>query len=376
VSITVTGVNDAPVANAQSVATAEDVQLPVTLTGTDPEGSALTWAIVTQPTHGTLTGAGASWTYTPAANYSGPDNFTFTVSDGTATSAPATVSITVTAANDAPVANAQSVSTPEDAPRVVTLTGTDLDGDALTFAIVTQPAYGTLTGSGASWTYTPAANYSGADAFTFTASDGTATSSPATVSISVTAVNDAPVADAQSVTTAQDVPLAVTLTGTDVEGSALTYTIVASPAHGTLAGSGATRTYTPAAGYSGADSFTFTVSDGTLASGVATVSITVTAATPPPATGVTLSVSAPSPHPQGTEVVFTATGQGSTGYQYRFRYSLNGGAFVVAQDWSSDNTWALAGTAALGSYYVLAEVRTSSAVTRDAYTSMTYQVVP
>ena len=125
-------------------------------------------------------------------------------------------------------------------------------------------------------TYTPAANYNGSDSFTFKANDGIVDSSPATVSITVTAVNDTPVATAQSVSTAQNTAKAITLAGTDIENSALTYTIVTQPAHGTLSGTAPNVTYTPTTGYSGADSFTFRVNDGTVNSANATVSITVT----------------------------------------------------------------------------------------------------
>ncbi len=90
-------VNHPPTADAQSVSTAEDTGLGITLTGSDPDGDPITFAIGTAPTHGVLTGTPPSVTYTPGPNYFGPDSFTFTASDATLTSLPATVSITVTA---------------------------------------------------------------------------------------------------------------------------------------------------------------------------------------------------------------------------------------------------------------------------------------
>jgi ELWxxDGT repeat protein len=96
--------------------------------------------------------------------------------------------------NRAPVANAQSVTTPEDTPAPITLTGSDPDGDALTFAVVGLPAHGTLSGTAPALTYTPAANYNGPDSFTFKTNDGIVDSGLATVTINVTAVNDPPVA--------------------------------------------------------------------------------------------------------------------------------------------------------------------------------------
>src|SRR5207253_3766017 len=116
---------------------------------------------------------------------------------GTADSAAATVSITVTAVNDAPVAYAQSVITAEDTAKAITLTASDVDGDALTYSIVSGPSHGSLSGAAPNVTYTPAANYNGSDSFTFKANDATADSAAATVSITVTAVNEDAGANAQ-----------------------------------------------------------------------------------------------------------------------------------------------------------------------------------
>ena len=140
ISITVNPGNDAPTATAQSVSTAEDTALPITLTGTDPESDPLTFTVVTQPANGTLSGVAPNLTYTPDPNFNGADSFTFTASDASLTSAAATISITVNPGNDAPTATAQSVSTAEDTALPITLTGTDPESDPLTFTVVTQPA--------------------------------------------------------------------------------------------------------------------------------------------------------------------------------------------------------------------------------------------
>jgi hypothetical protein len=282
VSITVTAVNDAPVANAQSVTTNEDTAKAITLTATDVDGDPLTYSVVAGPAHGAVSGTAPNLTYTPTANYNGLDSFTFKANDGTVNSNTATVSITVTPVNDAPVANPQSVTTNEDTAKAITLTATDVDGDTLTYSVVTGPAHGTLSGTAPTLTYTPAANYNGPDSFTFKANDGTIDSNTATISFTVTAVNDAPVADPQSVTTNEDTAKAITLTATDVDGDTLTYSVVTGPTHGTLSGTAPTLTYTPAANYNGPDSFTFKANDGTIDSSTATVSITVTPVNDPP----------------------------------------------------------------------------------------------
>ncbi|MCU0305047.1 MAG: Ig-like domain-containing protein [Thermoanaerobaculales bacterium] len=178
--------------------------------------------------------------------------------------------------NDPPTANPQSVTTPEDTAKAITLTGSDPNMDPLTFSIMTGPAHGGLSGTPPNVTYTPVPNYNGPDSFTFRVFDGTAYSAPATVSIDVLPVNDPPTADPQAVSTPQNTPVAITLTGSDVENDPLTFAIGTGPSHGLASGTPPDVTYTPAPGYVGPDSFTFTVFDGELYSGPATVSIMVT----------------------------------------------------------------------------------------------------
>ncbi len=119
-----------------------------------------------------------------------------------------------------PVANAQSIGTDEDTATAVTLSGSDADGDSLTFTVTSGPAHGTLSGSGANLTYTPAANYHGPDSFTYVANDSWTDSEAASVSLTVQAVNDAPVANAQSISTDEDTATAVTLSGSDATATA------------------------------------------------------------------------------------------------------------------------------------------------------------
>ncbi len=282
VTLTVGDVNDAPTATAQEVSTEEDTPVTITLTGNDPEGDALTFAIATQPSKGglgTINQSTGEVTYTPGANENGADTFTFTVSDGEKTSAPATVTVNLGVVNDAPVAKAQSVTTDEDVPVLVTLAGGDAEDDALSFAVVKQPGKGSLgdinrtTGE---VIYTPGENYNGADSFTFTVSDGGATSAEAKVSITINALNDTPVANAQEVSTEEDTPKVLTLTGSDVESTTLNFAIVIEPTKGSLGSINQETgevTYTPEENENGADVFTFTVSDGEATSAEATVTV-------------------------------------------------------------------------------------------------------
>jgi hypothetical protein len=141
------------------------------------------------PANGSLSGSAPNMTYTPNNNFNGTDSFTFKANDGTVDSNEATVSITIDAVNDTPVADAQSVTTDENTPVAITLTASDVDGDSLTYSVVTTPVSGSLSGSAPNLTYTPNNNFNGQDSFTFTVNDGTVDSNEATVSITVNAVN-------------------------------------------------------------------------------------------------------------------------------------------------------------------------------------------
>ncbi|MEM1263492.1 MAG: Ig-like domain-containing protein [Pseudomonadota bacterium] len=276
VTVTVAPVADAPTASAQAVSVVEDGSVMVTLMGADPDGDTLSFAVTTSPANGVLTGLPPNVTYVPNADFSGVDSFAFTASDGTLTSNPATVSITVSPANDAPIATAQAVTVAEDDSLAIVLAGTDVDGDALSFSIASPPMNGALTGTAPNLTYTPAADFFGSDSFAFVASDGVVTSAAATVSISISAVNDAPFADAQMLTTPEGTPRTLTLTGSDIDGDALTFTVTSGPSNGSLSGTAPNLTYTPTSGFSGSDAFTFVANDGTADSAAATVDIVVT----------------------------------------------------------------------------------------------------
>jgi len=188
-----------------------------------------------------------------------------------------------TAPNVRPTANPQSVTAEPDTPKDITLTYSDPDGPGpYTFAIGSGPSHGTLSGTGATRTYTPTNGYTGADSFDFTVSDGLTSSAPATVSITVqTVTNAAPVAQDQSLSTTTGTPVYVSLAYTDSDGPGpYAVTIVTDPSHGTLSGTGNDRTYTPNPGFTGTDSYTWRVNDGLADSNVATVTITVSSGTP------------------------------------------------------------------------------------------------
>ena len=273
--ITVNPVNDAPVAQDGSNTKEEDTDQTITLSASDVDGDDLTYTIETAPTNGTVTLTGAEAVYTPNENFNGTDSFTFTSSDGTIESNLATIIITVNPVNDAPVAQDGSNTKEEDTDQTITLSASDVDGDDLTYTIETAPTNGTVTLTGAEAVYTPNENFNGTDSFTFTSSDGTIESNLATIIITVNPVNDAPVAQDGSNTKEEDTDQTITLSASDVDGDDLTYTIETAPTNGTVTLTGAEAVYTPNENFNGTDSFTFTSSDGTIESNLATIIITV-----------------------------------------------------------------------------------------------------
>ncbi|MGQ0619411.1 MAG: Ig-like domain-containing protein [Panacagrimonas sp.] len=303
VSLTVTPVNDVPVAGADSFSTREDSPLTVAAPGvlgndSDAEGTALTAVMFgTVPAaQGVLvTNANGGFSFTPAANFNGTVRFSYRASDGSANSDSATVTINVGPANDLPIAAGESFITAEDTPLTVAAPGvlsndSDADDDPLTAMLVSAPASGTLSlGAGGGFTYTPAANFSGMTSFTYRASDGTANSSVATVTLTVTAEDDPPLAIADSFEGTEGQALSVTQPGvlgndSDADGDPLTATLITPPASGTLSlNPNGSFVYTPAANFSGNVSFTYRASDGSAPlSNLATVTLAIAEVNAPP----------------------------------------------------------------------------------------------
>jgi VCBS repeat-containing protein len=256
----------------------------------EPDGQTLSATLITPPTHGTLLlNTNGTFSYTPAANYVGLDSFVYAASDGSFSSN-ATATITVsTGPNSAPVAVNDSYTVTEDTVLTVgTATGvlandTDAEGDPLTAAIALQAAHGTVAlAANGSFTYTPGPNFFGSDSFTYRAADPFANSIPAIVSLTVNGTPDAPAAVADNYATDRGAPLSVSAAGgvlandSDADGQAMTAELVSNPTSGTLSLSpNGAFTYTPAAGFSGTDTFSYRASDGTLTSPAVTATILV-----------------------------------------------------------------------------------------------------
>ena len=279
VTVTVTPVNDDPTAVHDSATTPEDtpVTIAVLTNDSDVDGDALTLASVTQGAHGAVDmNTDGTVTYTPAADFNGGDTFTYTVSDGSSGSATATVSVTVTAVNDPPVAADGNATGQENTPIDIPLHATDVDGDALTFSIVTLPLRGTLsTIVNNRVTYTPAQNYFGLDSFTFRAGDGRA-SDDGVVTIDVTGVNDPPaMVPVANQTVNEGAELTFSLSATDANGDTLTFSSPNLPAGATLNSQTGAFGWTPNYTQAGTYGVTFHVTDPSGASDSSTATITV-----------------------------------------------------------------------------------------------------
>ncbi len=295
-TLTVSPVPDAPVGADDAYSTPEDTALTVPAPGvlgndSDVDGDSLSAVLVAGPSNGSLSlNADGSFTYTPSPAFNGTDGFVYRASDGALQSPDVTVTITVTPEPDAPMAMDDAFTTDEDLPLVVAAPGvlgndTDADGDALTAAVVSGPTNGTLTLSAdGSFTYSPVAEFSGGDSFTYRANDGGLDSNIATVSITIHPVDDDPVAVADAATVAEDAAataIDVLANDTDPDGGAKSIASVTQPANGTvtITGGGSGLTYQPDADYCNTppgttlDTFTYALTPG---GSSASVAVTVT----------------------------------------------------------------------------------------------------
>lgn len=274
--------NQAPSASGASLSTSEDVAVTGVVTATDPDSDRLTLQIATPPGKGQVTLSSSNplgFTYTPGANRNGTDQFTFTATDGRASSNAATVTIEIAPLNDAPVV-LSSIALDEDTA-FDDQVATEVDGEAMTVVSTTQPAHGSLVLSATTpgrIGYTPAANFFGADQFEIRATDAGGTSSVQTVAVTVRPVNDAPqaVVDSARTTQGREVLVEVLTNDTDVEGDALTVSIPNTPSTGTATVNvdGSIR-YVPTPAFVGVASFTYRLRDAAGATADATVDVAV-----------------------------------------------------------------------------------------------------
>jgi endonuclease G len=358
------GVNPPGVEN-QSFSTTEDNAKSFTIAAANPGSGSLTYTIVTGPSHGTLSGSGATRTYTPAPDFNGTDSFTFTVASGSQTSGTATMTITVSEVNDAPVAVNDSLGTNEDTALTFgagSLANNDAAGPAnestqtLTVSSVsaTGDTHGTVSLASGVVTYTPAANYNGPASFTYSVCDNGFTGgssdslcASATVNVDVASVNDAPVAANDAASTNEDTALqiaAATLTSNDSAGpdessQTLTVSSVSATAdtHGTVSLAGGLVTYTPAANYHGPASFAYSVCDdgtGSLCAS-ATVNVDVVSVNDAPSVAITVAPAGL----EGSAVTATASASDLDGdsLSYAWTVTKNGAPFSTSPNFTPDD---------------------------------------
>ncbi|EGW54922.1 putative hemolysin [endosymbiont of Tevnia jerichonana (vent Tica)] len=231
------------------------------------DGDALSWSLPIPPEQGNASvDADGLVSYTPAADASGTAQFVVEVSDGSLSDR-ITIDVTITAVNDAPTVSGASLTTDEDQPASGTLSGTDIDSEALSYRISRQPTLGsvTLVAETGAFTYTPTADAHGSDSFAFVVSDGEVESEPAEIAITISPVNDAPqitLGEQTTIATAEDTPLSLALSASDVDGDALSWSIQTPPGQGsaTIDASGLVR-YTPDPDVNGTDELQVRVID-------------------------------------------------------------------------------------------------------------------
>ncbi len=298
-SVTFT-VNRRPIANPDSASTPESTAVTISLFANDEVGDGpISVYANTSPAHGTIavTSATGSTRYVPTTGYHGMDSFTYSVKDIDGDTSTATVTIAISSVDDAPVAVADSSTTPEDTAITVDVLANDSDADGnldpTSVSLIAQPGNGVavVNSSTGKITYTPRLNFNGVDVLTYQVCDKTAPPLCATapVTITVTPVND-PISPTDDVAaTPEDTPAVIDVLAndSDVEGIDTTSLVVATtPGHGAAAlTTDHAIKYSPALNFSGVDTFTYNICDNSTPASckAATVRVTVAPVTDGPA---------------------------------------------------------------------------------------------
>jgi len=286
VTVTVTGSNDAPTAVNDALGTVSSTR-PTTLdllaNDFDVDGDSLTITDVGDATYGNVTISGDSVRFNADRGAGGnSDSFTYTISDSDGETSTATANFTISSNANPNAINDKPADIEEDASAIeidVLSNDTDSDGDSVTvLSINTEAEHGAAVLQNGKIFYAPTANYNGLDSFTYMVKDGNGGLDEATVSITVSSVNDAPITVNDTLTVdagSSDNAVIVLDNDSDVDSEdSLSVVEITEALHGTVTLTSGALTYTPDADYDGSDSFTYQVSDGTTQS-TGTVNITV-----------------------------------------------------------------------------------------------------
>lgn len=342
VQVTVNAVNDLPTLTNDTATTGRNtpVSINVLANDRDVDGDTLALRSGTQGANGSVAINNGQVIYTPRANFTGTDTFTYTAHDGRGGERTGQVSVTVSTqqpqaqqqavavqGNAVPVARADTATVAEDRTATINVLGNDTDANNDTLSIVgfSQGANGSVSMMNNRILYTPKTNWNGTDNFTYTVADGKGGFSVGQVTVTVTPVNDAPVITNDTATTSmgQAVTVNVLSNDRDPDNDALSLSAVTAGTNGTVAIVNGQAVYTPRAGWSGSDSFTYTASDGKGGATVGRVNVTVATNAAPTVTNdtaslknrlpVTLDVLANDRDPNGDSLTLSAVTQGTKG---------------------------------------------------------------
>ena len=272
VTISITPVNDSPLANCSTLTTDEDTPITSNLNALDPDNDLLNYTIVSNGSKGTANIIDVNtgqFIYTPYLNMHGKDIFMFKVNDGASVSVPASVTVIINSVNDPPDAFDKRITTKEDVKVNIVLKAYDQDENGLNFIINQEPLKGKaiiIDSIQGIVSYYPDKDETGDDVFSYVVKDNeNAVSEPAYVTISIIGVNDPPVAINQTFTINEDTPSSSILKASDPDNDELTYILVESGLKGAVSITDPKTgefVYSPNQNAFGIDSFVFKVSDG------------------------------------------------------------------------------------------------------------------
>jgi outer membrane protein OmpA-like peptidoglycan-associated protein len=245
----------------------------------DIDGDDLSIVAVTQPENGVVDNFGDLLTYQANSGYAGTDSFSYTVRDANGEESVASVFVTIS--NSLPVTNTDTATTAANQAVIIDVLAndSDQDNDNLTIASVTQPANGTVSIEDGNVRYVPNGSFVGEDSFSYVSTDGLATTIGQVI---ITVTGAAPQAVTDSATTSFETPVTISVLDNDVPalGGQLSIISTTQPSNGTVAIEANQIRYTPAAGFSGSDSFSYTIQEDSGLTQIATVTVEVSDAPP------------------------------------------------------------------------------------------------